>query len=173
VRRLRERLSLTNVAATLALFLALGAGYAAAFSGSGKLQKATVRGLPSDGTTKLVRKVTGVAHIRASCADDDPDDASVRIKNTSGHEMNLFSDKMIGGSPQEADFEHDPAFEPGEKTDFLLVPAGPSNSGSLLRFYLSKTDGGKRRQADISITVKDTNDCATMQVSVLNLTTEQ
>jgi len=175
VSRLREKLSLTNVAATLALFLALGAGYAVAFSGSGKLQKATVVGLPSDGTTKLVRKVTGVADIRASCADDNPDNPSVRVKNTSGHDLNLFSDKLIGGSPNVADFEHDSEFEPGEKTDFPLepAPAAETNSGSLLRFYLSKTDGTKRRQADISVTVIDTDDCATSQVSVLALTTEQ
>jgi hypothetical protein len=162
--------------ATLALFLALGAGYAAAFSGSGKLQKGTVVGLPSDGTTKLVRTVTGVADVRTSCEVHhlDPDDPSVRIKNTSGHELNLFSDKLVGGTTNVNDFEHD-LLAPGEKLDFPLIPdpGSQSDPGSLLRFYLSKTDGTKRRQADISVTLVDTDDCTTSQVSVLALTTEQ
>lgn len=152
---LRRKLSLANVAASLAVFLALGAGYASAFSGSGTLQKGSLRNIPAQ--NKVVRELTGIGSIMARC---QPNDLRVVFRNQSGETLQMG---LVTGSQ----FLPEPI---PHGMDGTVSPAADSH----FRYHIYPVDGDKRPQADISVTIfDDAEDCATSQVSVLALNTEE
>jgi hypothetical protein len=71
------------VVALIALFAALGGGYALAFSGSGTLQKGALD-VDTSANFQTVRTLTGIGSIDARCQDDPDDNMEIRFRNTSG-----------------------------------------------------------------------------------------
>jgi hypothetical protein len=155
-KRILSRLNYANVMATIAVFMAMGGGYAVAFSGSGSLQKGALLNIPNGAVT--VRSLTGIGAIQASCSGGSP---SVAFKNTSGEDLRAqgigidgpIGINVLNGNAENLDEEVD----------------GPNT----MYVHLSPLDGTKRPQADVQITANDTNVCANSSVAVLATNTQE
>jgi hypothetical protein len=109
ISKLRKRLNPSLVIATMALFAALGGGYATAFSGSGTLQKANA--IPTVDTFTDLRTLNGFGTLQHECVTGDGGRVDLRFVNTSSHNMLVFSH-----SEEEDDF------------DELAVPASTTST---------------------------------------------
>jgi hypothetical protein len=147
-------LSFANLAATLAVFLVLSLGYASAFSGSGTLQKGSLKNIPTTQTT--VRTITGIGSILSRCS---PGLLRVSIENDSGTTLRA----ALGAGSQ---------FFNQEISDGGSFEVSPTVN-THLRYHVHPVDGSKRPQADIDLTVNNTETCSTSQVTALVLNTEE
>ena len=123
-------------------------------AGSGTVQKGALQDLPSSPVT--VRSITGVGAVRVACNAGEP---VVGISNTSGETLRVFRGHPVIFSSLELN---------DDQSQFL-----PIDATTMWGLYLFPANGSKRPQADVTISVDDTNNCATSQVSVLDVTTEQ
>lgn len=155
LQRIISRVHPATVISTIALFVALGGGYAAAFSGSGSLQKGALKDIPSGAVPVL--KLTEIGAIKAACSGGSP---SVAFKNTSGETLRVG---LIG---QDGNLQFD--FTNGN-TDNLDPDVADLNT---MYAHISPVDGTKRPQADVQITAFDTNVCANSSVTVLATNTQ-
>jgi hypothetical protein len=150
VRRLRP----SSLAATLAVFLALGGG-AYAVTGSGTFQKENEIGIETDG--ELIRAIAGVGTLESDCTGGDPD---LTFTNTSGEGLNMWVD--TGDTLDVTD---------GIGNNVEVGVPVASDGDDYVQIHLFPGDGSKAPQADVAVSVRDPDDCATTQVAVLNLTT--
>jgi hypothetical protein len=151
LNRIISRVHPATVISTVALFVALGGGYALAFSGSGSLQKGALFGIPGDGTP--VRSLTGVGEVQALC--ESGGDIKVWFNNHRTEQLRYGPNVVIP-----AQF-----FTPD-----LYDDTGGSDD---LEFHISPADADKAPQLDVLVRVDDTNNCATSAVYVLALNTQQ
>jgi len=167
VQRILSRLSYANVIATIALFAALGGGYAVAFSGSGTLQKAYFDDFTNPTTPfTTVRTLTGIGSLQANCANPGTNpDIDLRIHNTSDRAYGFRissddDDSVTGPSGVEGDSDSAP---------FELAP-----SSDYLHLYVYALRN-KRPQIDIQVNMEEGDlSCASgSSVSVLALNTEE
>jgi len=161
LKRFRRHLNPSMVVALIALFAALGGGYATAFSGSGTLQKGSELGISSPPET--IRTLTGIGSIRADCQSNE----AVRIffANNSGETLTAMGVQVNGGVvAQRGD-------NVGPNNVLTLFNAG--DSANEMDLHISPQDGTKRPQADVHVTVNETSMCSTSTVRVLALNTEQ
>jgi hypothetical protein len=156
-RRILSRINGAYVIATIALFAALGGGYATAFSGSGTVQKGALLDIPNGAVT--VRSLTGIGAIKASCSGGMP---SVAFTNTSGETLRVGYIGLGGNN----------SFDVNGSGDSENLDVEVDNFNTMY-VHLSPRDGSKRPQADVQITALDTNDCATSSVAVLATNTEE
>lgn len=154
------------VVATIALFAALGGGYATAFSGSGTVQKAGKLGLTA--TPQDVRTLTGIGAIGANCT-TGPDELRVSLRNNSGQGLGLTGTDTTGSVTQFAELASSNTFnQVGE-----VETTGDSGAPVGLNLHISPVNGTKRPQADVQVTYKHTGNCSTSYVEVLALNTEE
>jgi hypothetical protein len=127
-------------------------------AGSGTLQKGSLEGIPSipPDDYALVRAVTGVGTIKAACVSGNP---NLRVQNTSGETLRIFIDRLDAFDTVELNNN-------GARID-------AASQDTVFKYHVFPADGSKRPQADIVVSVDHTGSCATSQVSVLNVTTEQ
>jgi hypothetical protein len=173
---IRSRLSPPLVISAITLFVVLGSGYAAAFSGSGSLKKGATKGLaPNEFQT--IRTLTDIGSIRAQCelsGDGDPfaeSQLDLRFHNSSGKTLRAFID---GGQEDPLNLEVPNGGNADVTTNFA--------SGDTVRYHIVRADGGKRNQADVTVSVHSTVNiafdpnpaavCGDDLVSVLALSTE-
>jgi hypothetical protein len=184
--RLRRHLNPPLVVAVIALFVALGGGYAMAFKGSGTLQKANISGVPSDGSRRTVRTMTGIGVIEAACASGvagNPDKRIVILfRNTTN--KNLVIDSLRSHQGQNSVFEVISA-NAGAEIGRTLPPIDdmdePTRSDYTYHWYIQPTrgeghplgGGSKRPQADVQLNVFPSEDCAFHRVAALVLNTQQ
>ena len=154
LKRIGSRLSPATVIATIALFAALGGGYAIAFKGSGTLQKGALRGIPASFTT--VRSLTDVGAVQVLC---EANEVTLLLVNGAGEELLLTGGGTDG--PFVSSIE-----SPGG------VNFGVESGQEYLNIHVTPADGTKRPQADLDITTVETGSCETSQVTVLALNTE-
>jgi hypothetical protein len=170
LRKIRRRISPAAVISIIALFAALGGGYATAFSGSGTLQKENEIGLPSDGTTyETIRSLTGIGSIQATCSGSNPPSVKVRLRNTSGEALRAFVDEGDGGQNPETLSDAGVA----NNTNEAGHPANQSNGLGRLSYHIWPDDGSKRPQANVAVSVYAPSTCSAAQVAVLALNTEE
>jgi hypothetical protein len=156
-RRILSRINSAHVIATIALFAALGGGYAVAFKGSGTLQKAKADGFGA--TKENVRSITGIGQVRASC---EGTTMSVDILNTSGETMS-----MHGWHPG-GDFRNN--FSSG--VDSQDMPLTDTNATG--RWHVHPLDPDQKRpQADIVTSVDGLTSCGFAGLAVMVLNTEE
>jgi hypothetical protein len=167
LERILSRLTYANVVASVALFLALGGGYALAVSGDGKLQKGKVNGI---GTAfEDVRTLTGIGSIQAQCVTGAPDPSlSVRLHNTTANAIRyrfLSIDNegpaVSGGVGIAQANNNSTAFEVAAGEDYVHL------------YLFSGVADAKQPQANIEIGTREVTDCASSSVSVLALNTEE
>jgi hypothetical protein len=156
LKRLRPSIGSAHVIALLALFAALGGGYATAFSGSGTVQKGALLNIPNGAVT--VRSLTGIGAIQASCSGGMP---SVAFENTSGETLRAA---LIG-------IDGDDAVNVASGDSENLDPE--VNGLNTMYVHISPLDGTKRPQADVQITADDDDNCPTSTVTVLATNTEE
>lgn len=166
LRRFRRHLSPPMVVATIALFVALGGGYATAFSGSGTLQKGNVTGLTNSYTT--VRTLTGIGSIQARCPSDG--NGILRFHNASG--KSLVVDQTLS---HQGDGLTALSTGVANNTDYdLNVPA--SNDDWFYDWHiqpaLGEPAGSKSPQASAQVSFFVSN-CAGSRVAALALNTQQ
>jgi hypothetical protein len=159
--RLTSRISSAHAIAGLALFFALGSGYAIAFSGSGTLQKGAQVGI-QQGSYESIRTLTGIGSIQATCTAAD---VAIRFHNSSGEGLNLYATTFGSASTVSAISD----FASGQDEDFVALPEG----GSRLSFQVVPDDGSKSPQATVQVSTFETASCATSRVTVLALNTQQ
>ena len=101
LRRFASRLSYANVAASLALFLALaGGGFAlASIQGNGSVKFGGEKGLPNDFSFETVLNLPDFGKVQAKCSKAD----SIRFKNTSGGTLNATAASTETASDPEAE----------------------------------------------------------------------
>jgi hypothetical protein len=164
LKRLRRHLSPPMVVSMIALFAALGGGYATAFSGSGTLQKANEIGISTTGY-ETIRTLTEVGSIQAHC-DNTTGDISVRFHLT-GFSMLVTGD---GGASNPSYDYVDNSIDPN--FDMAAFP----NGVDVIRYHAIRTSGSKRPQVDVTVTVDSTTQgigpCVGNQVGVMALNTE-
>lgn len=156
-----KRLTYANVISTIALFVALGGGYAVAFSGSGSLQKGAWVGPPTVGQV-TVRSLTGIGALNASCTEGGIDTVNLQLTNGSGEPLSFRWGDTQGNDG--GNF-----VQPNEQEAIEPLVGGQSN----LRLHIFPTDGTKRPQASLDINVGGGDDCPEKHVTVLALNTEQ
>jgi hypothetical protein len=144
------------VIATIALFAALGGGYAVAFSGSGSLQKGALKNIPPTTATPIVRSLTGVGSIHAACINSNPDDVRFYFLNNSGETLAIRGEGQ-GHTVPSGDISGD---------------MGTDSTGQFVG-HISPVDGTKAPQVSLQVSVFDTNDCTTSVIDVLALNTQQ
>ena len=159
-RSITSRITPSSVIATIALFVALGGGYAVAFKGSGTVQKGALLNIPAEFTT--VRSLTGIGSIQAACLDSNPDVPSIYFRNTSGETLNAFGTGLDG----------DVELVNVDSGQTVTIRFGVVDRDSI-NLHISPVDGGKRPQADVQISAHDTNDCTTSYVTVLVTNTQE
>jgi hypothetical protein len=145
-----------SIVATLALFLAAGGG-ALAFSGSGTLQKENEIGIeagPGD-PKQVIRTVAGTGTVEASCGAGI---VTVGTRNRSG-KLQLRA-RTVGN-----------AFDVGGPDPHFTGRFENYTQDKLVEFHLSPGDGSKAPQASITVSIDYTDNCATTQVAVINVTT--
>jgi hypothetical protein len=144
----------------IALFAALGGGYAVAFSGSGTLQKAAVEGL--DANFEDARTLNGFGTLQARCDSG----VAYRLDNTTSKEIAIREFNEVTGE-EDNDF-----VEGGTQSDEF---ESDSLNGSQ-RFHLSKTETGNKAQVDIAVSNNGPYaivPCSETQVRVLALNTQE
>jgi hypothetical protein len=136
------------VIATIALFAALGGGYATAFSGSGTLQKGGKFNLTT--SYQSIRTLTGIGDLQARCQ-LGPERTELRIVNPSGKLLEVRSFRESDGVD---------AFNEllaGPTTDSTWQATSPG--GTTIRFHIySVGSSAKRPQADIVVSAFKPND---------------
>jgi hypothetical protein len=157
-RRILSRINSAHVIATIALFAALGGGYATAFSGSGTVQKGADLNLPSSPT--VVRSLTGIGSIKAQCVTGD---VTIFFENTSGKTLNVFG-TGLDENTELADVAS------GSGNQFVDASVLGTNS---INLHISPVNGTKTPQADVQISAKRTNNCTTSYVTVLATNTQE
>jgi hypothetical protein len=153
-KRILSRINGAYVIATIALFAALGGGYAVAFSGSGSLQKGALKNIPASLTT--VRSLTGVGSIGAYC-NPSTDNVYFVLTNNSGETL------AIRGEGQGHTVASGSSSQENISTD---------STGQFVG-HISPVDGTKAPQVSLQVSVLDTNDCWTSVIDVLALNTQQ
>jgi hypothetical protein len=159
VKRIRPRVSPATVIATIALFAALGGGYATAFSGSGTVQKGALKDIPESDTT-IVRSLTGIGNIYAYCP--APGQPSIFFINRSGETLNLYGYSNDDGPSHQT-------VDAGVDVFLDSIVTGTNH----ISVHISPVDGTKRPQADVQISATDTNNCSTSYLTVLALNTQE
>jgi hypothetical protein len=150
LNRFRRHLSPPTVVSMIALFVALGGGYALAFSGSGSLQKGALFGIP--GPTTSVRSLTGVGAVTADCTVGD---IVVQLRNHRTEQLRYGPNVVIPAHSSTGDLYND---------------TGGSED---LEFHISPADADKAPQLNVLVRVDDTDNCSTSAVYVLALNTQQ
>ena len=144
------------VVATIALFVALGGGYAMAFKGSGTLQKGAADSLPTTFTD--VRSLIGFGVVQARCTGEE---VAVRIRNTSSHAIAFVGQNLNGNV-----FSN--GAQPGDAQVF------PVGEGGLLRLHLSRVNTpGSKAQVDLTVNADAVDACEFSHARVLALNTQQ
>jgi hypothetical protein len=167
LKRFRRYLSPPMVISMIALFVALGGGYALAFVGSGQLQKGGKFGLTS--SLQTIRSLDGIGSISASCSEAS-NDILIRFDNDASKDLRV--DQVDYGSD-----DGTPGFS-------NTTPGGGFNDitvtfNDVLRWYVHPQDGSKRPQAEIMIGTQESNtgdagsNCTRSSVHVLVLNTEE
>jgi hypothetical protein len=160
------------VIATIALFAALGGGYAVAFSGSGTLQKGSATGFAegAPGPGKIVRTLTGIGSLEAYCHLFSPGNPSIhlRLHNASGEQLSVHLIRMQGegGDTQVSRSTASVANNTFKDLDFAQV------SGEW-EIHISPTDRSKAPQAKLDVAVVEPNSCQGSAVTALALNTQQ
>jgi hypothetical protein len=152
------------VVATIALFAALGGGYATAFSGSGTVQKGALSGagIPS-ASFATARTLTGIGSIQVRC-DTTATDMIVRFHNSSGVTL-LASNHRTGANGT----SFGPGFvDNGDDVDLRLGSVG----NDTIRFHIHE-QGDKRPQAEVLVTTDMRDACNPRHINVLALNTEE
>jgi hypothetical protein len=161
LRKIHGRISPATVISTIALFAALGGGYASAFSGSGTLQKGALKPIPTSSSFTQVRSLTGIGSIDARC---DTGSAIIRFKNTSGETINVFEEEVDDENLSGGDNVNG-VVNNGERN-----LATTNNAGEALGIvHLVPDDGTKAPQAELLVS---TTGCPG-GVTVLALNTQQ
>lgn len=162
LNRLTSRVSPATVISTIALFVALGGGYALAFSGSGSLQKGSLLGPTS--TLTSVRTLTGIGEIGAECTSGA---LEWKFVNTSGETLDV---EEMRGTPGAPDVTRD-AIELEDTEDDDTASA---TGHSTIRWHIVPSDGTKSPQADVSVSTDEVaGNCAASRITVLVLNTQQ
>ena len=156
--------------ATIALFVALGGGYATAFSGSGSLKKSGEIGINNSFPGETVRTLPGIGAIRAFCDDGGGESfrsTEISLLNNSGETLTAVGELTVG---EEEFAVNVPSNNfPGE----FLASNHPNDPLDTATFHVSPANGSKRPQADVQVTLDEGNSCANARVSVLALITEE
>jgi len=162
LKRFTPRLSFANVMSSVAVFLALGGGYATAFSGSGTLQKAAEDGIAQ--TFEDIRSLNGFGVLQAQC-DTVEDDIDYRFNNTTGKSI------KIRGLAWDSANQADATVMSGDMSS-TFDSADVSNT---LEFHLSKPAEGVKAQADLMVTNTGPigDNCTTAKLRVLALNTQE
>jgi hypothetical protein len=155
LKQLRRHLNPPLVVATIALFAALGGGYATAFSGSGTLQKGARLGIPFESTD--IRTLTGIGSIQARCRFGD---FELFFKNTSGKQLRMIGQQASSGTVNS-----------GSTTGDLFNDA--ASPGTDYHQSIAPIDGSKAPQASIEFQIADANECSDSRITVLALNTQQ
>jgi hypothetical protein len=158
----KARLTFANVVSAIALFAALGGGYAAAFSGGGSLAKARVTGLGAD--YEKIMDLPGIGPLKAKCEGDV--EVTVRIKNQTEDDDSLLTYQERAGSGYVLG-----SLNPGETTEESF------EFGGWVQMYMhSRETDDKRPQIRFDYGVEagsSLGTCDIASVSVLVLTTEE
>jgi hypothetical protein len=166
--RFRPSIGSAHVIATIALFVALGGGYATAFSGSGTLQKSATTYPAVVENYVPVRTLTGIGSIDARCQTGDTT-PELRVTNNSGKDLILryLADEVGAVSGQ---LEND-RVNNGQSQELSLPNAASEVS---IRLY-PHGSGGKAPQIDGVIDVTDSENCfnSGAQVVTMILNTQQ
>jgi hypothetical protein len=154
------------VVSVIALFVALGGGYAMAFSGSGTLQKGGMN-LPDANSYSVVRTMTGIGEVQGKCFSGSGGTALIRFKNTSGKNLTFSGGGLEGGDPTSPN-----SVGNGQTSSDLLVTAGSAVKTGM--YHVSPTDGSKSPQANVQVSVEANNGCTdSPSVHALVLNTQQ
>jgi hypothetical protein len=157
------------VVSMIALFAALGGGYAVAFSGSGTLQKsATVYDAVVENYVP-VRTLTGIGSINARCQTGDTT-PELSFTNNSGEDLFLryLADPHVSASGQ---LQTNPV-DDGQSQELAAVPN--TSSEVSIRLF-PEAGGGKAPQIDGTISIIDSENCSNggAQVVTMILNTQQ
>ena len=163
--RLRRHFNPPTVISVIALCIAMAGGYAAAFTGSGSVERAKEVGIRLSGFETVVT-LTDIGKLQASCAGTGSP-ISLRFKNTSPKRLVSRSFEENSGDYQSAEPD------PGEFSSTVSVAVGAET----VHWHLSPAGGAGRPQADISVTVTPSiageASCSRAEVAIIATTTEQ
>jgi hypothetical protein len=159
---LKARLTFANVVSVIALFVALGGGYALAFSGGGSLAKARVTGLDAD--YQKVIELPGIGPLKAKCEGDA--EVTVMIKNKTEDDDALLTNQERGGFGYLGG-----SLNPGETTEETF-----EFNGWVQMYMHSRETDDKRPQIRFDYGVEagsSLGTCDNASISVLVLSTEE
>ena len=160
-RGLKPRLTFANVVSLIALFAALGGGYAIAFSGVGSLAKARVTGLGPD--YQKILDLPGIGPLKAKCEGDGDAEVTVRIKNQTDGDDALLTNQEHAGFGY-----HLGSLSPGETIDETF-----EYNGWVQMYMHSRETDDKRPQIRFDYSVEAGYTCDIASISVLVLSTEE
>jgi hypothetical protein len=163
-----SRLSPATVISTIALFVALGGGYAMAFSGSGSLQKAAKGGGISTTQFETIRTITGIGSLQAKC-NEFTGSLLVRVRNTSGEPLRSYMDVIGSDGPNGTG--HFPSAMANNSFD--LEGGHQMGSVDTFRYHIWPDDGSKSPQADMTVSSVRHGLCPISGLAVLVLNTQQ
>lgn len=161
-RGLKPRLTFANVISLIALFAALGGGYAIAFSGGGSLDKVRVTGLSSD--YQKVLELPGIGPLKAKCEGEA--EVTVKIKNETDGDDALLTNQERGGFGYVQG-----SLNPGEATEEKFT-----FNGWVQMYMHSRERDDKRPQIRFDYSVEagsSLGTCDIASISVLVLSTEE
>jgi len=158
LKRLRRHLNPALVISVIALFVALGGGYAVAFKGSGTLQKASA--VPTSSDTNL-RSLNNFGTLQHRC---DGSGTIISLNNTTNNSVLLSRFDENNGSYNTA------TVSAGNKTQlYELVDGIPIKN---VRFHLWKATPTNKAQVDVVISGGSINPVC-LQTKVLALNTQE
>jgi hypothetical protein len=139
LRRFASRVSYANVAATLALFLALaGGGYAlATIQGNGSVKFGGEKGLPNDQSFATVLNLPDFGKVQANCSKAD----TVRFKNTSGGQ--LYATAFSNDQADDPEAAH---LANGDNLSEFAFAFNPAT----IRFHVYRPDANGQPMAEIT-----------------------
>jgi hypothetical protein len=170
LRRITSRITPSGVIATIALFAALGGGYAAAFSGSGTLQKAAVADVGTN--FEDVRTLTGFGVLRARC-DPTQNEAEYQFENTRDEPSQTIIVKQV------RDFDGQAQFNSVPSGTMATLALGSGENRGTMRMHLFRenffNDPPGKAQVDLVASNEGFADnCATeTSIWVLALNTQE
>jgi hypothetical protein len=157
-RRILSRINSAHVIATIALFAALGGGYAAAFSGSGSLQKENEIGIDT-ANYETIRSLTGIGSLQAKCSGTQ---TTLRFhKAGSVEDLRLWVEQS--GKALNATSVTSPSFNDHDITDVAGVDE--------ITYHAFPADGTNRPQVKLWVSVAE-DLCSATQVSAMALNTQ-
>jgi hypothetical protein len=163
---LGRHLNPPTVIAVIALCVAVGGGYALAFSGSGSLERAKENGI-DDAAFENVATLTGIGKLQASC-EGNGSPILLRFKNTSN--IKLVS-RAFGENAGE--YTASSANRSGGITSTVSVGVGAET----VHWVLSPASERNDPHADMSVTVTPSivgmSSCEQAEVAAIATTTEQ